>query len=356
LAEYRLEALAARSGVSVRNIRAYRERGLLDAPRREGRSAVYGDRHLSQLATISELLRKGFTTAHIAEFFAAARQGHDIADMLGLQRAMFSRRKPADPVTLDVDPDGDEGRRLVAHGLAEMVDGRLSLIDPRMAQLVGQVTDQSAYVRMILGVADGTAEALDVVTTAIVDVWERRVAERFGPNYVHRPEDVAELQRMVADFRVLGSRVVADKLADALGRRLATAVADDTTDLAAGAASAANGPSMRVVAGSPPNRWASHTGMIATTVSAAATTLITGAWLGRNRFPKIQIGSVCTAGPAVKVVTTISSKLSANARIAPATNAPRIIGNVTYRKVCHDVAPRSAEASSRLVPSRRNRA
>jgi len=59
---------------------------------------------------------------------------------------------------------------------------------------------------------------------------------------------------------------------------------------------------MRVVAGSPPKRCASHTGMIATSVSAAATTLITGAWLGRNRFPKIQIGSVCTVGPAVNVV------------------------------------------------------
>lgn len=226
MAEYRLEELADRSGVSARNIRAYRERGLLDTPRREGRSAVYGDRHLSQLRTISELLRRGFTTAHIAEFFAAARQGHNLADILGLQQAIFGRPSPAERVALDVDPDGDEACRLVAHGLAEVVDGRLSLIDPRIAQLVGQVTDPSVYVRTILGIADGTAEALDAVATAVVDVWERTVVERFGPNYVPRPEDVAELQRMVADCRLVGSRVVADKLADALARRLETAVAD----------------------------------------------------------------------------------------------------------------------------------
>ena len=106
--------------------------------------------------------------------------------------------------------------------------------------------------------------------------------------------------------------------------------------------------------GSPPTRCASHTGTIATMVRAAATTLITGAWLGRNRLPNIQIGRVCTVGPAVKVVTTISSKLSANARIAPATSAPRIIGNVTNRNVCHGEAPRSADASSILVPIRRS--
>ena len=53
MAEYRLEDLAAVSGVSARNIRAYRERGLLDPPRRVGRSALYDDYHLSQLNTIS---------------------------------------------------------------------------------------------------------------------------------------------------------------------------------------------------------------------------------------------------------------------------------------------------------------
>jgi DNA-binding transcriptional MerR regulator len=231
LAEYRLEELADHSGVSARNIRAYRERGLLDAPRREGRSAIYGDRHLSQLRTISELLRRGFTTAHIAEFFATARQGHDLADILGLQHAIFGRRKSAEPAALDVDPDGDEARRLVAHGLAEVVDGRLSFIDPQIAQLLGQVTDQSAYVRTILGIADGTAEALDAVATAVVDVWERSVVERFGPNYVPRPEDMAELRRMIADYRVLGSRVVADKLTVALQGRLVTAVADYNTNI-----------------------------------------------------------------------------------------------------------------------------
>ena len=46
MAEYRLEEIAKASGVNVRNIRAYRERGLLDPPRREGRSAFYGDHHL----------------------------------------------------------------------------------------------------------------------------------------------------------------------------------------------------------------------------------------------------------------------------------------------------------------------
>ncbi|TFW32217.1 MerR family transcriptional regulator, partial [Pseudomonas fluorescens] len=49
LAEYRLDELAQLSGVNARNIRAYRERGLLDPPRRVGRSAYYDDAHVAQL-------------------------------------------------------------------------------------------------------------------------------------------------------------------------------------------------------------------------------------------------------------------------------------------------------------------
>ena len=94
MAEYRLDDLARISGVSARNIRAYRERGLLDPPRRVGRSAYYDDYHLSQLKTINQLLRRGFNSAHIAEFFASMRQGADLADILGIQRAILGRGDP----------------------------------------------------------------------------------------------------------------------------------------------------------------------------------------------------------------------------------------------------------------------
>lgn len=81
--------LSAITGVSARNIRAYRERGLLDAPRRQGRAALYDDRHVAQLNAISQLLGQGFTSAHIAGFFTAIREGIDIADMLSLPREAF---------------------------------------------------------------------------------------------------------------------------------------------------------------------------------------------------------------------------------------------------------------------------
>src|ERR1700710_1767814 len=113
MAEYRLDELALISGVSARNIRAYRERGLLDAPRRVGRAAFYDEHHLAQLRAVQDLLRKGFTSAHIAEFLDGTRRGHDLADILGLQHAVFGPPRQGAVVTVDVDPGGDEARRLL---------------------------------------------------------------------------------------------------------------------------------------------------------------------------------------------------------------------------------------------------
>ena len=63
---YRVEELAAAAGVSVELLRSYQTKGLLDPPRREGRLALYDDRHLERLRTIKELKDKGYSLKAIA--------------------------------------------------------------------------------------------------------------------------------------------------------------------------------------------------------------------------------------------------------------------------------------------------
>ena len=62
---YRVEQLAALGDVSVDTIRFYQSKGLLPAPRREGRVAYYGDDHLARLDRIRGLQAKGLTLATI---------------------------------------------------------------------------------------------------------------------------------------------------------------------------------------------------------------------------------------------------------------------------------------------------
>ena len=158
MVEYRLEDLARISGVSARNIRAYRERGLLDSPRRVGRSAYYGERHLDQLAAISQLLARGFNSAHIAEFFAALRGGKDLSGALGIQASGWCRPTA---LPLNVDPAGDDIRTLVEFGLVHIVDGSIEVTDPALVALVGGAEDHRRLVRGMAHLCRATSAEVD---------------------------------------------------------------------------------------------------------------------------------------------------------------------------------------------------
>jgi DNA-binding transcriptional MerR regulator len=161
LAEYRLEELADLTGVSVRNIRAYRERGLLDPPRRAGRASFYGSHHVAQLRTVTDLLQRGFSSAHIADFFTSVRQGQDLADTLGLRDAVLGSA-PASPRTgvVDVDPNDPRVRRMCDLGLADVVDGRLTFVNPDVADIVADVDDPSDRIGALLRVCDAVVTDL----------------------------------------------------------------------------------------------------------------------------------------------------------------------------------------------------
>lgn len=243
LAEYRLDDLARISGVSSRNIRAYRERGLLDAPRRQGRSAFYDDDHLAQLRTINQLLRKGYNSTHIAEFFARMREGYDVAAILGVQQAIGGggvAGAPPAAVALDMDSRSEEAQRLVSSGLAELSGDSVSLTQPAMAEIVARCADQPSCVQLILRVVGSTGGTIDELSAVLVAAVEEAVAARYGAGYVAKPDERDEVARLVEDYRDLGIAVVTHLLDRGLQRRMVSA--------------GSSTPHTRVVAGSPPKR------------------------------------------------------------------------------------------------------
>ncbi len=87
---FRIDELAHAAGTTVRNVRAYQDRGLLPRPRRTGRVAVYSGMHLGRLRLIASLLDRGYSQANIAELLAAWERGQDVAAVLGLEAAMVA--------------------------------------------------------------------------------------------------------------------------------------------------------------------------------------------------------------------------------------------------------------------------
>ena len=63
---YTVDELAAKVGMSPRNIRAHQTRALLEPPVRRGRLAYYDESHVSRLETIKTLQRQGYNLVAIA--------------------------------------------------------------------------------------------------------------------------------------------------------------------------------------------------------------------------------------------------------------------------------------------------
>jgi DNA-binding transcriptional MerR regulator len=94
--EYRIEQLARTAGVAVDTIRFYQGKGLLDAPRREGRVTWYGDGHLERLRRIRDLQQRGFTLTVIRRFLDGELEPSDESLVAAVTR-------PSTPQTLTID-------------------------------------------------------------------------------------------------------------------------------------------------------------------------------------------------------------------------------------------------------------
>ena len=94
--EYRIEQLARTAGVPVDTIRFYQGKGLLDAPRRQGRVTWYGDTHLERLRRIRELQQRGFTLTVIQRFLAGELEESD-------EELVAAVTRPPAPQTLTLD-------------------------------------------------------------------------------------------------------------------------------------------------------------------------------------------------------------------------------------------------------------
>jgi DNA-binding transcriptional MerR regulator len=74
-AEMTVEDLSSKTGVSVRNIRAYQTAGLVPPPRLQGRLGLYSAEHQGKLELVRDLRQQGFRLDAIKEMLKKTPQG-----------------------------------------------------------------------------------------------------------------------------------------------------------------------------------------------------------------------------------------------------------------------------------------
>ena len=137
--ELTVDELAARVGVTVRNVRAYAARGLLPPPRLVGRTGYYGREHVARLLLVREMLAEGFSLSMIERTLASAPVTASSAT-LALHRALLSPWLPPEPEETTVGelaaraglPEDEQVvERLIGIGILERIEGdRLRVLDP----------------------------------------------------------------------------------------------------------------------------------------------------------------------------------------------------------------------------------
>lgn len=245
--ELRIDDLARRAGTTVRNVRAYQDRGLLAPPRREGRVAWYGEGHLVRLRLIGSLLERGFTLANIAELVDGWSEGRNLGDLLGLGKGLtgpFSDevadsgtpQEIAERYGLVVDDVAAASDALLL-GLIEIDGDQLRVPSPRLLRAGIELhhagvplPDLFAELRRIR--ADVEAMAERFVRLVVANVFEPHLVDGMPA-----PDKVAPLADQMARIRPLATIVVEAELARALqaranaelGARLTTLLAQPST-------------------------------------------------------------------------------------------------------------------------------
>lgn len=142
--ELTVDQLAARVGMTVRNVRAYAARGLLPPPRLVGRTGWYGPEHVARLSLVRRLLAQGYTLAAVQRA-VQDEAGPGSASALELQRALVAPWAPDAPEDTDVaaiaaragSDDLDQVREVVDQlagmGVVEPLgEDRLRVLDPAL--------------------------------------------------------------------------------------------------------------------------------------------------------------------------------------------------------------------------------
>lgn len=229
---YRIDDLARAAGTTVRNIRAYQERGLLHAPRRVGRTAVFDDSHLSRLKIITSMLERGYTSAHILEMLTAWEHGKDLSDVLGLEHALVPAQTDDEPtsMTLAAARTLAGGRaeldQLAAGGLVQITGGRARVLRPKLIAAFAEMREYGMSMADLVALHRQLVPAIDGISRSLVAAGVQLLGPRFQADTPPTNTDVAELVALLTRFRTLAITSVSATLATSIEQTIEGLLAD----------------------------------------------------------------------------------------------------------------------------------
>lgn len=235
--EYRIDELARLAGTTTRNIRVYRDRGLLHPPLRVGRIALFNDTHLTRLRLITSMLDRGYNIAHVHEMLSAWEQGKDIGDVLGLEDAIagnWATEKPERMPLVDakrlVDDDAAFDR-LVGNGVIKLDTEQAIILRPKLIEAFNEVRRYGVPIDTLIDVHEQVVPLLDQISSILVQAGVEQVSEKIKPGEsLPADTEVAELITMLIQFRTQAVSAVSATLAASIESTIESVVSQMLTE------------------------------------------------------------------------------------------------------------------------------
>jgi len=184
--EYGVEELAAAVGVGVDTIRFYQARGLLPAPGRRGRRAVYEEGHRERLERVRELREQGFSLAQIGRLVErpGAREEAPLLRALVEEGGGGERRLSRAELAAEAGVPEALVRAVEASGIAEPLgigdEATFGESDLQMARAALRILEGGFPLPKLLELALGHARNVQGTCEAAIDLFDAHVRKADG--------------------------------------------------------------------------------------------------------------------------------------------------------------------------------
>jgi len=206
--EYRIDDLARRAGTTTRNVRVYRDRGLLPPPLRVGRIALYNDTHLTRLRLITSMLNRGYNIAHVREMLSAWEEGKNLGDVLGLESAIVGTWTTEKSQTMPLAEaqrlinDANAFERLVGLAVVHVDATQATITRPKLIEAFNEIRGYGVSMDKLIDLHEHIVPLVDQISEMLVRAGAEHVADRIKPREALPADtEIAELITMLVRFR-----------------------------------------------------------------------------------------------------------------------------------------------------------
>jgi DNA-binding transcriptional MerR regulator len=206
--EYRIDDLARLAGSTTRNVRVYRDRGLLPPPLRVGRIALYNDTHLTRLRLITSMLNRGYNIAHVREMLSAWEEGKNLGDVLGLESAIVGTWTTEKSQTMPLAEaqrlinDANAFERLVGLQVIHVDGPQATVTRPKLIEAFNEIRGYGVSMDKLIDLHEHIVPLVDQISEMLVRAGAEHVADRIKPREALPADtEIAELITMLVRFR-----------------------------------------------------------------------------------------------------------------------------------------------------------